>query len=92
MRQQSSLKPQDVLVLLKRHLQPKERPRLIDLAMDLDMSPSEVSQAIKRGAASGLCDLESGKPFPAALREFVVHGLRYVFPVQPGYITVGIPT
>jgi hypothetical protein len=92
MRGQVSLKPQDILVLLKLFISSsKARPRLVDLAAELGMSPSEVSQAIKRGNFAGLCDLE-GKAFPSALKEFVVHGLRYAYPVHLGYMAVGMPT
>ncbi len=89
---QINLKPQDILVLLKIYVSSsKVRPRLVDLAVELGMSPSEVSQAIKRASYAGLCDM-NGKAFPSALKEFVLHGLRYAFPVQLGYMTVGTPT
>lgn len=88
-----SIKPQDILVLLKLHLsESKERPRLIDLAVELGMSPSEVSQGIKRAEFAGLCDPDSGKPFAGALKELVLHGLKYIFPAQPGHMTLGMPT
>ena len=93
MKAQGNLKPQDILVLLKLHIAlGKERPKLVDLAVELGMSPSEVSQAIKRASFAGLCDPVSSKPFPNALKEFILHGLRFVYPVQPGYLAVGMPT
>ena len=92
MRGQINLKPQDIFVLLKLHVAAgKVRPKLVDLAVELGMSPSEVSQAIKRANFAGLCDT-NGKAFPSALKEFVLHGLRYAYPVQLGYLAVGMPT
>jgi hypothetical protein len=92
MQGQINLKPQDILVLLKLHVTSSNvRPKLIDLAVELGMSASEVSQAIKRANFAGLCDV-NGKAYPLALKEFVLHGLKYVYPDQLGYMAVGMPT
>ena len=66
------------------------------LAAETGISKSEVSQALKRNYFAGLAkpDRKSGLPKAnfKALLEFVVHGLRYVFPVKPAELTRGIAT
>lgn len=88
----STLKPQDILVLLKVHLWAKSEWTYNQLALSLDMSASEVHAATTRADISRLYDKESKKVRTQALQEFLVHGLRYVFPGQPGAISRGIPT
>ena len=62
----------------------------------LGISKTEVSASIKRSLGSGLAikDRKSGRPKPSRrqLREFIVHGLKFVFPAQPGAMQRGVPT
>lgn len=57
---------------------------------------SEVNASINRSISSGLAvkDRETGqaKPNRRNLYNFVVHGLKFVFPAKPGAMTRGIPT
>ncbi len=66
------------------------------LALSTGISKSEVSMALKRCYANGLAkrDRHSGAPRvnTKSLCEFIVHGLRYVFPAKPGEVTRGIAT
>jgi hypothetical protein len=62
------------------------------LAHAVGMSASEVHGAIRRAADSGLMNLSTKRPNRQALLEFLVHGLRYVFPAERGGITRGLPT
>ena len=41
---------------------------------------------------SGLLDSEKKKPHNSSLLEFLIHGLKYVFPAEVGSIHRGIPT
>ena len=92
MRAVAALKPQDILVLLKMVVA-KERPwRVIDLAQELGLSPSEVSVGLERSRRSGLLDLSKRKVVWPALLEFLLHGLRYVYPAAPGALCRGVPT
>lgn len=87
------LKPQDILVALKLHLmRQQERPRLVDLGMELGLSQAEVSGSIKRAINSGLSEPENGVPYTEALKEFIIHGLKFVFPSQVGPVSKGMPT
>jgi DNA-binding transcriptional ArsR family regulator len=66
------------------------------LADATGISKSEVSQALQRCYEVGLAKLERGTAVPRvnsnALSEFILHGLRYVFPAKPAEITRGIAT
>src|SRR5256885_864599 len=92
------LKPQDVLVALKSTC-PRVQGGLVwthlELAVELGLSPSEVHQAVKRLAQSGLTVPLEGRRWDvnvANFVEFVVHGLRYVFFAERGAETRGIAT
>jgi DNA-binding Lrp family transcriptional regulator len=86
------LKPQDIMVLLRIvDASPAERA-FPKLAEALGMSASEAHAAVKRAVKSGLIDEESRSVRKAALLEFLVHGLRYVFPAEWRGVTRGIPT
>ncbi len=89
-----SLRPQDIVVVLKLIGAGKRRPTYAQLASDLLMSPSEVYASIQRArAAKLLLGPELGdKPNLQAVEEFLLHGIRYVFPVEKGAMTRGLPT
>lgn len=86
------LKPQDIVVLAKLACSRPEDQTFPRLAVALGMSPSEVHAAVKRAAASGLVDKGTRAIRKAAVLEFFVHGLRYVFPAERLGVTRGIPT
>ena len=89
-----ALKPQDIVVLLKLLKAGGKRPTYAQLAVELCMSPSEVHASIRRARAARLIHgPELGDRVNAkALEEFLVHGLRYVFPPETGGMTRGVPT
>ncbi len=86
------LKPQDIVVVLKVHNLQDLEWTYSELAHSLHMSSSEVHAALKRCDASGLYDCSSRKVKQHCLLEFLIHGLKYVFPSQPGALSRGIPT
>jgi len=85
------LRPQDILVLLKLALWGSNWTFDL-LAHELGLSASAVHRSVQRAAAAGLYDPSSREVNPSALEEFLVHGLRYVFPPQWGGEARGIPT
>lgn len=85
------LKPQDIVVLLKVHNLNQDWT-YNQLAQSLGMSSSEVHAALKRCQVSGLYQGDSRKVLKQALSEFLIHGLKYVFPSSPGAMVRGIPT
>src|SRR5579871_1707942 len=88
------LKPQDVVVALKLLEYEEERPPFAQMAEELAMSSSEVHAAVKRAQAAHLVHgPELGeRPNYRALEEFLIHGIKYVFPAQHGAMTRGLPT
>jgi hypothetical protein len=88
------LKPQDVYISLKIAAAQSDRAPYSQLAAELVMSPSEVHASVQRAES---CRLLHGpklknRPNFSALEEFLVHGLKYVFPPERGELTRGIPT
>lgn len=85
------MRPQDIVILLKMVAR-KEPWRHLDLALELGLSQSEITQGLERCKQAGLVDPSKRHPIKAALAEFVIHGLKYVFPAQPGPLCRGVPT
>lgn len=88
------MKPQDILIALKiQSLQDEEYevPQR-RLAEDTGISLSEVSAACRRLEDAGLLSPGGKKVVGIALLEFLVHGLKYVFPIETGGVSRGMPT
>ena len=90
MQKSQQLKPQDVLLLLKL-LTLETTPRVIDLAVDLGVSPSEISHGLARLIKSQLLGADK-KPLKQNSLEFLIYGLKYAFPTELGPIVRGITT
>jgi len=88
------LKPQDVYVALKIVAAQGHRAPYSQLAAELGMSPSEVHASVQRAQACHLLHGSQRENCPnfSALEEFLLHGLKYVFPPAKGELTRGIPT
>ena len=88
----NGMRPQDVVILLKKLTTSGKCLMNKDIAASLLISPSEVSDAMERCRIAGLVDNQKSVVNTLALQDFLVSGLRYVFPVQPGAIVRGMPT
>lgn len=86
------LRPQDVLILLKLIARPAKDQRITDLAQEIGISPSEVSQGLERLKHVRLIQGNKREPIRANVYDFLVHGVPYAFPVVLGSIVRGIPT
>ena len=86
------LKKQDVLILLKIVTFKGTAFAMKDVATALKISPSEVSASLERCKSCGLIDAKKQKVQKLALQEFLIHGLKYVFPATPGNRVRGVPT
>lgn len=86
------MRPQDIVILLKILCYGSRNWYNKDLAMDLALSPAEVSNSLKRSAVSGLIDTDKRKVRRQSLLEFLIFGIQYVFPQRPNNISRGIPT
>jgi hypothetical protein len=88
------LRPLDLVVLLKLSLENGGRPPYLRLANELHLYPSEVYASVKRARASHFLqgpELDD-RLNRSALLEFLLHGVRYVFPAEKGSPTRGVPT
>lgn len=87
-----ALLSQDVVVLAKLVSYSGRRPPIVQLAGDLGLSPSQVHASLKRLERSRLIEAQTCKPLLRAVEEFLIHGVKYAFPVQRGEATRGMPT
>ena len=90
--QNQSIKPQDIVLLLKIISDNNSDWNQKPVALELGLSQSEVSESVARSKFSGLLEPNGKKVMKMALMEFLQFGLRYVFPQRPGPILRGIPT
>jgi hypothetical protein len=86
------MRPQDILILLKILTISHDNWMYKDIANELHISSSEVSEALNRCKIAKLIDSSKRIIHRAALKEFIIHGLKYVFPIEPGSIVKGVPT
>jgi hypothetical protein len=91
------LKPQDLLVCLELATRDEPLWTYAELSAATGLSASEAKGAVDRSLAAGLLSpaLEDGqKPAPVrrALLDFLVHGARHVYFVEPGKLVRGVPT
>jgi hypothetical protein len=91
---QTSLKPQDIYILLALMVIDTENSSYPDLAEKTGLAVSAVHAALKRAAASKLALIQHRRPvvLKPQLLEFLLHGLKYAFPPVWGSLTRGVPT
>lgn len=89
---QSVMRPLDVVILLKKITPEGRTMNGKQLAESLGISASEVSVAMERNRIAQLVDSTKTKVNTLALKDFLVSGIKYVFPVQPGNLVRGVPT
>lgn len=92
MQKHNGMRPQDIVVLLKILTLSKENWTLLNIAEALSISVSEVSGSLERNRIAGFLSQNKRKINKLALREFLIHGIRYVFPAQIGASARGIAT
>ena len=107
MKKHSGMRPQDMPILLKidahrqsciirgpigRTLHSRNPLLKKDIALQLNISSSEVTESLARSAFAGLYEPAQKRVMSRALFEFLQYGLKYVFPQQPGALVRGIPT
>lgn len=92
MRKHNGMRPQDVAILLK--IVAKDRPdwQIKPLSQELRISIAEISESLNRSREAGLIDFKKKRPNRNNLLEFLQHGVKYVFPQNPGTLSKGLPT
>lgn len=96
------LKPQDVMIVLKIVAMHQREWKYSEAALELYMSPSEVHAGVKRlkkccllnemTMGFGTVETKLHLPDIANIKEFLQHGLRYVFPSVVTEPVSGLPT
>lgn len=92
---QPTLRPQDLVVLLRLSLATQAPPTYAALSAELCLTASETHAAVERAVQAQLAHKdEHGRPrvLLEPLRLFVQHGVRHCFPVARGEMTRGVPT
>lgn len=92
MKKHNGMRPHDIIVLLKIAAKGSESWLMKDLAHELSISASEVSESLHRSAFAGLISNNKRNLMISGLLEFLQYGLKYAFPQQPGALVRGMPT
>lgn len=92
MKKHNGMKPQDVVILLYICCLKDEFWKIGDVANYLHISQSEVSESLNRSRLARLIDSKKKLVYRDSLFEFIVHGLKYVFPGVPGATVRGVLT
>lgn len=92
MKKRSGMRPHDVVILLKIKIFEENDWYIKDVANELFISQSEVSESLNRSVIAGLTSNNKKRVMRSALFEFLVYGLKYVYPVKPEGLARGIKT
>jgi hypothetical protein len=88
----NGMRPQDVAILLKIVALNQEDWQIQPVSTELGISLGEVSQSLSRSRIAGLIDFKKKRPNRSSITEFLLHGMKYVFPAAPGALTRGLAT
>jgi hypothetical protein len=88
----NGMRPHDIVILLKIIACGGKVLGYQELANSLLISVGEISKSMERNRIAGLVNPEKTQVNRLALRDFLIYGLKYVFPPQIGASTRGIPT
>jgi len=92
MKKHSGMRPHDIVILLKIVAKGREQWYMKDIANELYISQSEVSESLNRSVISGLLSSSKTRVMKSALKDFIIRGLKYVYPQKPGAMVRGIVT
>ena len=92
MKQHRGMRPQDIVILLKMVVLKEKKWFAKDLAQELGISASEVSESLNRSKLATLITADKKQLMPENLLDLLEHGLRYMFPAEPGATQRGLPT
>lgn len=92
MKKHSGMRPHDIAILLKIASKGEESWYMKDLAYELGISASEISESINRSMIAGLISSDKKSLNKLSLLDFLKSGLKYVYPIRPGALVRGIGT
>ena len=91
MKNHTGMRPQDIAILFGILLKKDQNWYMKDLANELNLSQSEVSESLNRSMQTNLIDQDKRLVNRLNLKDFLFYGLKYVFPAIPGSFNRGIP-
>lgn len=86
------MRPQDIVILLKIAAKSNNAWLMKDLAQELFISASEVTESMNRNVYAGLLSGDKRQVMKSALLDFLKYGFKYVYPQKVGTLVRGIPT
>lgn len=86
------MRPHDILILLKILAKGKGHWYMKDIANELYISQSEVSESLNRSVMAGLIASNKKRLLTTAIQEFIFYGIKYVYPQKPGALVRGMAT
>jgi hypothetical protein len=92
MKKHNGMRPHDIVILLKIISYSHDKWLMKDLGFDLFISLSEISESLNRSVLSGLISNNKKRIMKSAFLDFLIHGIKYVFPQKPGPMVRGIRT
>ena len=92
MKKHSGMRPHDIIIILKIIAKGKKQWYMKDIAHELYISQSEVSESLNRNVMAGLIAYNKKRVLFSAVQEFIFYGLKYVYPQKPGAMVRGIVT
>lgn len=92
MKAHKGMRPHDIAVLLKIISFSDKEWLGKDIADELILSKSAVCESLARSSYAGLLKMDKRTVNKQALYDFLVNGLKYVFPIQAGTVAMGLPT
>jgi len=92
MRKHNGMRPQDIVILLQIMIFGNRKWTFEELATSLLISVTEISFAMERNKLAGLVNPNKTKVNKLAFRDFLIYGIKYVFPPQIGHSARGIAT
>jgi len=87
-----SMRPQDILILLKKTTHDGRLMNNKELASSLHISASEISESLERCRLARLVNSSKKRVNILTFLEFLIHGVKYVYPVIPLGVVRGLPT
>lgn len=92
MKKHNGMRPHDIVVLIKIIAKNRQKWTMKDLAYELGISNSEISESLNRSMIAGLISGDKTKVMKMALLEFIQYGIKYVYPQRPQGMTRGVVT
>jgi len=92
MRSNYRMRPHDIVILAKMLTLSNKTMSMAGMADCLQISQGEISKAMDRNAVAGLVSPDKTRVNKLALREFLIYGIKYVFPPLLGHSARGIAT